>query len=224
MNKDNTTLVVSYYNSKEFLNIVDLFKDTCNIIVYNKSDNDFEDSRFKTIKLPNLGKEAHTYLFHIVNNFDTLTDYTIFIQDDTHNHIPNYKKFFDDCNNMITNNIHFFIYPCGWRQGNPPGTRMVVNGRTNLHTLENHGAIGSYCNELNIKLPMRYTTNLCAFLICSKKSILDNNKSEYEKIIEFCIEKHDLSVKNPSIHPFWFANAFEHIWEPLFNKAKYFNN
>jgi hypothetical protein len=224
MNKENTTLVVSYYNSKEFLNIVDLFKDTCNIIVYNKSDNDVEDSRFKTMKLPNLGKEAHNYLFHIVNNFDTLTDYTIFIQDDTHNHIPNYEKFYNDCNNMITNNIHFYVYPCGWRQGNSPGTRTIVNGVTNLHTLENHGAIGNYCNELNIKLPTKYTTNLCAFLICSKKSILDNNKSEYEKIIEFCIEKHDLSVKNPSIHPFWFTNAFEHIWERLFNKAKYFSN
>lgn len=34
----------------------------------------------KVIKLPNIGREAHTYLYHIVNNYKELTDYTIFLQ------------------------------------------------------------------------------------------------------------------------------------------------
>jgi len=33
-----------------------------------------------TIQLPNVGREAHTYLTHIVNNYDTLADVTCFIQ------------------------------------------------------------------------------------------------------------------------------------------------
>lgn len=46
------------------------------VIVYNKSG--VEDTR--TIPLPNVGREAHTYLYHIVHTYDTLADVTIFLQ------------------------------------------------------------------------------------------------------------------------------------------------
>ena len=31
-------------------------------------------------KLPNVGRESHTYLYHIINNYDTLPEITVFIQ------------------------------------------------------------------------------------------------------------------------------------------------
>jgi Protein of unknown function (DUF3431) len=34
----------------------------------------------KLIRLPNLGRESHTYLWHIVNNYNTLADITVFSQ------------------------------------------------------------------------------------------------------------------------------------------------
>ena len=34
----------------------------------------------KVIPLPNVGRESHTYLTHIVTQYDDLSDYTIFFQ------------------------------------------------------------------------------------------------------------------------------------------------
>ncbi|MCU0341726.1 MAG: DUF3431 domain-containing protein [Spirosomaceae bacterium] len=45
--------------------------------VYNKGNDDLYPA---TVVLPNVGREAHTYLHHIVNQYDTLPDYTFFCQ------------------------------------------------------------------------------------------------------------------------------------------------
>jgi hypothetical protein len=47
-----------------------------NVIIYDKSDSPIENS----IPLPNVGREAHTYLYYIVANYNTLADFTIFLQ------------------------------------------------------------------------------------------------------------------------------------------------
>ena len=49
--------------------------------IYNKGINeDFEQKNVsQVIKLPNVGRESHTYLYHIVNNYDNLANVTIFL-------------------------------------------------------------------------------------------------------------------------------------------------
>lgn len=54
-------------------------------IIYNKDPNG-------PSPLPNIGREAHTYLYHIVSNYDTLDDYTIFVQGNPFDHSPNLLK------------------------------------------------------------------------------------------------------------------------------------
>jgi hypothetical protein len=50
-------------------------------IVYNKGPNDdFEKKNVsKVLKLPNVGRESHTYLHHIVTNYDNLADINVFL-------------------------------------------------------------------------------------------------------------------------------------------------
>jgi hypothetical protein len=54
--------------------------------VYDKghipqSNDTVEHDAFRSyIELPNIGREGHTHLYHIVNNWDTLEDYMIFSQ------------------------------------------------------------------------------------------------------------------------------------------------
>lgn len=38
--------------------------------------------------LPNVGRESHTYLHHIVDHYDTLADVTVFVQGDVMDHVP----------------------------------------------------------------------------------------------------------------------------------------
>lgn len=50
-------------------------------VIYDKS----ESPRFKP--LPNIGREAHTYLHHICENYDRLADTTVFLQGDPSAHV-----------------------------------------------------------------------------------------------------------------------------------------
>jgi hypothetical protein len=52
------------------------------IIIYNKSDNNnFVKSPNikKVVNLPNVGREMHSYFYHIITNYDKLADVTIFL-------------------------------------------------------------------------------------------------------------------------------------------------
>jgi hypothetical protein len=57
--------------------------------LYNKGPDDLPPSmEFKSvIQLPNIGREAHTYLYHIVHNYDSLAETTFFTQGHIQDHI-----------------------------------------------------------------------------------------------------------------------------------------
>jgi hypothetical protein len=48
-----------------------------------------------SIELPNIGREAHTYLYHILQNYNELDDYTAFLQGNPFDHSPNLFKHLD---------------------------------------------------------------------------------------------------------------------------------
>lgn len=73
------TLVISYYN--EDLSWLDNVK--CEQIIYNKGQN--KPNRFH-INLPNVGREAGTYLTHIITNYNDLNDINIFAQGNPFDH------------------------------------------------------------------------------------------------------------------------------------------
>ena len=55
----------------------------CSVIVYNKGgDDNFCHAKniIKEIKLPNCGLDVHSYLHHIINNYDNLANITAFFQ------------------------------------------------------------------------------------------------------------------------------------------------
>ena len=75
------TLVISRFNenlnwlkSKPFL----LIK---NIIIYNKgiNNNFYGYDKYKIINLPNVGRDAHTYFYHIIQNYNNDNNITIFL-------------------------------------------------------------------------------------------------------------------------------------------------
>jgi len=67
------------------------------ILVYNKGDPDTIPVNFEYINLPNIGRESHTYLYHIIQNYDNLADKTLFIQGNTKDHdIYSINDYFND--------------------------------------------------------------------------------------------------------------------------------
>jgi hypothetical protein len=73
--KDNF-LVVNQYN----YDISWVPKYTDNYVIYDKGNTEIESD--KVIKLPNVGHNIHTYFHHIIENYDSLADVTIFVKGD----------------------------------------------------------------------------------------------------------------------------------------------
>ena len=75
--KNKYSMIIARYN--ENIDWLIPFKDICTI--YNKGSNIVDNNNnFNIINLNNYGRESHTYLYHIINNYDTLTEYNIFFQ------------------------------------------------------------------------------------------------------------------------------------------------
>jgi hypothetical protein len=99
-NKKYFEIVVSRYNEN-----IDWIKNYIDYVtLYNKGD-DLCDNE---IRLKNVGREAHTYVYHIVNNYDNLSEYTCFIQGNPFDHIYPHeneeKRLFEFLNDTIFNN------------------------------------------------------------------------------------------------------------------------
>lgn len=68
--------------------------DSYELLVYNRgADLDYE-IRGEIIKLSNFffGREGHAILYHILSNYDNLTDWTVFTQADPFPHSPNFVE------------------------------------------------------------------------------------------------------------------------------------
>lgn len=66
-------------------------------IIYNKG----EDISVPCVKLPNIGREAHSYLYHIISNYDNLSEYLVFLQGYPYDHFPRIRKFLINLPNSI---------------------------------------------------------------------------------------------------------------------------
>ena len=70
-------LIIARYN--EDLEWLKKYKDF-KITVYNKGETLSDNKFFDIINLENKGRESHTWLYHIVNNYHYLNEFNIFLQ------------------------------------------------------------------------------------------------------------------------------------------------
>jgi hypothetical protein len=188
---NNLSMVVARYNEN-----IDWIKKYKNVIVYNKGNaSDLEKSEIPFTTLDNVGREGHTFLYHIINNYDNLSNWTIFIQGNPFDHCPNFyekiDKLYENINNNIVpeNNFNFLsdriynsdISNCPYHSNIP--LKKVYNDIFNTEE-ENKPIIFSPGAQFYI----------------SKKLILTKPKNYYEKILKlldyninpiegFCIER-----------------------------------
>ena len=91
-------IVVSRYNEN-----LDWLKEypfnLYSVIIYNKGHNDDfykPDKLIKIVNIENIWRESHTYLYHIVHNYDQLHDIIIFLPGST-----NAEYRFNRCKHFI---------------------------------------------------------------------------------------------------------------------------
>lgn len=88
-------LVIAAYD-REYTWINNL-KDT-KVTIYRKGDNPLQEGEI-LIK-PNVGRDVHTFFYHIINNYDNLSDVTFFSQDYPFDHISNYVEIINNNQDM----------------------------------------------------------------------------------------------------------------------------
>ncbi|RYF61410.1 MAG: DUF3431 domain-containing protein, partial [Cytophagaceae bacterium] len=81
-------LVVAHYT--ENLNWLRNLPAGVHKTVYTKSPEPVTEHQ--TLLLPNVGREAHTYLHHLVSRYDSLAEWTVFCQGKPFDHAYDFKK------------------------------------------------------------------------------------------------------------------------------------
>jgi hypothetical protein len=76
------SIIVARYNED-----VSWTKQFPNVVIFNKGQP--LGSEYNEIFLQNVGREGHTYYSYIVDNYDKLGDYIIFLQGNPFDHSPN---------------------------------------------------------------------------------------------------------------------------------------
>lgn len=200
-------IVVAYYNNTHFENSLAYFGDEVKVTVYDKSNSTYTSSRENTtIKtIENVGREGETYLRHIIENYEMLDDYILFIQDDTDNHIISFQDFYDTTMSNISSNTMFYQYDVQWRPGYGSVKRTIENGYCQLWTFSSPYAIKDVCERFCIRLPNTYIAKTCAFFMAHKSIILARPKSFYIQLKEWLFEHEGNGF------------ALEHMWSLVFD-------
>lgn len=87
-------LVVARY--KESVSWINSLSDEFDVTIYNKSESirdlEFVGRPAKVVQRPNFGREAESYLYHIVSNYHDLRGTLVFSQADPFEHSPNFLE------------------------------------------------------------------------------------------------------------------------------------
>lgn len=201
--KNKYSMIIARYN--ENIDWLIPFKDICTI--YNKGSNIVDNNNFNIIDLNNYGRESHTYLYHIINNYDNLAEYNIFFQGKINDHdslrieeyfAPNdFNGFIKKLDvNILKNPIKHFGK---WKND-------LVN---NNMKKSNDTVYNWLINKLNINLSNVKEISVAwgALFSVSKKIIHQKPKAFYEDLLRY-VNYHS----NPEEGHF-----FERSWHTIFH-------
>jgi hypothetical protein len=189
------------------------------VIIYNKGTNDdfYKPPLLeKNIDLPNVGRESHTYLYHIIDNYDNLANNTVFLPGSTE--LPNkYERAKNviysakDTNrttlacvldNNITKNIYDFKLD-NYESSNNNNKQQNVGNDINPSKIRPFGKWFESIftdNEENNCIVYNGIFNI------SKKHILQKSKQYYEKLINEVNRHHNEET----------GHYFERSWYAIF--------
>jgi hypothetical protein len=213
-----TEIVIARYN--ESLDWLNKLPKNIKITIYNKGN---DNIKFPFIKLPNIGRESHTYIHHIINNYDKLADQTIFCQGDSIFHSPDFL-------NLIKNRKYFepiqplsaFYWPEGEPElyfSNPP--IPLLNATKNLHIKGNRIHVEYMDNEFITQYPYHYEEATAQKRVLKIKELYNVTNVLQFNIDRFRLKNVDLNKLIPVSYSGLFSVTRDVIKE---NSIDFYNN
>ena len=206
----NYQIVVARY--QENVAWTSMFDD---VLIYNKGDTNFKTIHC-TINLLNEGREGGTYLTHIINNYYSLAEYTIFCQGHPFEHSPDFLKLLKHYS-IFFNDIQPLTWrwkendeKCSWfKDINPTGIPpMEIRDQTRfLHFNDCKLHLELLDQNFNCVFPLIWEDG--GFNHCLIPRLRERNKIPPQKtILQWVFEKLGLRYECPQYFPFMFAANF----------------
>jgi hypothetical protein len=188
-------------------------------IVYNKGNNAiFEKTNVKEIiNIPNVGRESHTYLYHIIKNYDNLTKINVFLPGSCNSYAYNKKRrttiLFNEIekvNNSIIigakhNNVKKELYNFGMTSYKSTTDDNFKENPERKLQLSKIRPYGKWYDNKFPDIDIQYIP-YSGIIAISKNHILQHPKKYYENLIE------ELRYSsNPEVGHF-----FERSWVAIF--------
>ena len=217
-------IIIARYN--EDLSWLKKIPKSIKITVYNKGLDDItqiKDLKYDIIKLPNVGRESHTYLYHIIHNYNNLAHKTIFCQGDSIFHSPGFLDLLKNVNLFEpVQSLSAFYWPEGEKPlyfYDPP--KPVLDETKNLWIKKSPIHVEYMDNNFITKYPYFYYEEYYIKLVELVKKIYN-----VDNVFKFFVERFRLkNVDLDDLFPVCYAGLFcvnkEVILE---NSIDFYNN
>lgn len=184
-------------------------------LIYDKSGDPFPGA----VPLPNIGREAHTYLTHIVREYDTLAPVTAFVQGDPFDHLSDHgRATVDDLRRIIAD-----VADRGTPFKGLAWFRLKCDGLGRPHDLrkpENRGRWAGWGRDIPVaeifghlfqaEPPVQFIARAATGNFCvTRERIRTRPRAFYEYALSLVLA--DPQDENNTGH------AFERLWQLIFN-------
>ena len=202
--KPDAMLVVARYNED-----VSWVREFPKKIIYNKGDITTipADLQQYVVNLENVGREAHTYLYHIIKNWDTLDNVTIFSQGKFSDHINlSPKQFKEQFSNIVGGSTNYSDSTAWGKSSRSYNFNLKEWSDRELGN--SHLTYGPWFERVfNCKYNDSTLVYTAAIFSVEKHKILTRPKEFYEKLIK------EVNYANSTIE----AHFMERSWIETFN-------
>lgn len=194
------------------------------VVVYDKNDRGDEShgdppAHAVVKRLPNVGRESHTYLHHILTNWDALADVTLFITGSTAELLPRWRK--TEAVVLHASRTGSSAFPVDFVAREPI---QVASGEFRMDGYVSAGASNAYANPNAEMMPCPhrpfgafyrasfsgeppvYEEMTQGVLAVSREHIRQHPRSRYERLIRY-LDSHS----NPEA-----VHYFERCWSAVF--------
>lgn len=212
----NVSLVINRFN--ESVDWIKEYEDI-KIIIYNKgSELKINQKNVSVIDKENLGRESETYLYHVIENYSTLSDLTIFTQAYPFDNIPSFFEFLNSDLSKKEYNNHFNWYGknsdiCD--QNGSPGIYPILSGHPN----EFNRTLGTiYKDVFSKECPSVINFKPNASFSVSKDLILKRPKKLYQKLLSYLIYPEQNDYEGIFKYNPYEGHIIERMWGLIFNE------
>jgi hypothetical protein len=209
-----THIVISRYN-EDLSWVSSITSEDSRVFIYNKGGeiNDVFSSGVSIINLDNVGRESHTYLYHILDNYNSLPEKIIFTQAHPNDHVS--ENFRSDFLDFLNSSAEFKYFSKNILDMKIDPDGVEESGVLNGSFWRNKHSLSSCCVTVPFELiPQieykKWIFGTGAIFGVSRELVLKNAEEFYQRCLDILVKSTD-PVNPPEGH------AFERSWYLIFN-------